>query len=396
MNIVGASGSAIFVTGSSVAKFDITFPSWSVDDQKNYYEYSVGAKLLTAYYPPKYGRASYLTGSAIAGGTYAGFITAPNGNIYAIPSTATGSVKFNTTGSSSDFTYITTSSLPITTPKFNGAALAGNGCIYMVPFGASTNPSTIVAKIDTNTDQISVLGNIVTTVNAPQYWGAVCAPNGFIYAIPFAASNILKINPNDDTLSYFGNVTGSGNPNFVPFQGGVLASNGVIYCAPRDFGLILKIDTNTDTLSTVNIGLPNTNGANRWNGGVLAPNNECIYFIPTSSTGSLKIDPRTDQITFINLPGSSNFGNSGGIVGPDGLIYGNQPANGNSRVVINPFNDTISVVPAVNGANYGSAMGFNGKIYSINGATNRLYVLEDNRTYDLDPNYILSRYRNKL
>lgn len=393
MDIVGASGSAIFVTGSSVAKFDIQFPSWSVDDQKNYYQYSVGAKLLTSYYPPKYGKASYLTGSTIAGGSYAGFITAPNGNIYAIPLTASGSVKFNTTGSSSGFTYITTSSLPITTPKFNGAALAGNGCIYMVPFGVGTNPNTIVAKINTNTDQISVLGNIVTTVNASQYLGAVCAPNGFIYAIPFVALNILKINPNDDTLSYFGNVTGSNNGSAPAFNGGVLAPNGVIYCAPKDFGGILKIDTNTDTLSTVNIGLPTTAGANRWNGGVLAPNNECIYFIPYNATGSLKIDPRTDQITYINLPvGSTAPTNNGGIVGPDGLIY--CTSEGTTRVIINPYNDTITTVPSSLQSSR-PTMGFNGKIYGIS-STNRLVVLEDNRTYDLDPNYVLSRYRNKL
>jgi len=394
MNIVGASGSRVFFTGSSVAKFEIQFPSWSVDDQKNYYQYSVASKLLTAYYPPKYGRASYLTGSTIAGGSYSGFITAPNGNIYAIPATASGSVKFNTTGSSSGFTYITTSSLSNLTTKFSGAALAKNGCIYMVPYGLPGGNWLTVMKINTNTDQISALGDILNPAGSYSYVGAVYAPNGFIYGIPHSAPNVLKINPNDDTLSYFGNVTGSGNINFMPFQGGVLASNGVIYCAPRDFGVILKIDTNTDTLSTVNIGLPNAQNTNKWFGGVLAPNNECIYFIPYNTTGSLKIDPRTDQITFINSPGASVFLNQGGMVGPDGLIYGNQPNNGSNRVVINPFNDTISFVPAVNGS-FGPAMGFNGKIYSISSA-NRLSVLEDNRTYDLDPNYVLSRYRNKL
>lgn len=400
MNIVGASGSAILVTGSSIAKFEIQFPDWSINDQKNFYKYSIASKLQTSYYGQKYIRSGYTSGS-IAGSGYAGLITAPNGYAYAIPGTATGSFKFSTTGSSESFTYIITSSIGTsnpTTQKFAGAALAPNGCIYMVPYGNFANEDyTKVAKIDTNTDKISVIGNIPASVPYYQggnFAGAVLAPNGNIYGIPARAQYVLKINPNTDTISSFGYVYSNGFENQPNYLGGVLAPNGVIYCVPYFSSLILKIDTNTDTLSYIYTGL---NQGRKWNGGVLAPNNNCIYFVPSEATSSLKINPTNDQITIINSSGVAPLGNGGAQVGPDGMIYSINNGSLNyaghsSRVVINPFTDVMTTVNTAFGTY--PTLGFNGVIYAV--GTNTLFKLENvNQSFDLDPNFVLSRYKNK-
>lgn len=381
MEIVGASGSSIFMTGSAVVKFDIQFPSWSVDDQKNYYPYSIAAKLQTAYYPPKYSRASYQI-TASGGGYLAGGVTAPNGAIYCIPGAATNFLKIMTTGSVETYSYISSSIInDAAETKFGGAALASNASIYCVPYSDQFRINKVV-KIDTTNDTISLLGNLPSNFNAV-FVGAVCAPNGYVYGIPHSISYVLKINPFNDTFSTFGSLSGASL-----YYGGTLAPNGVIYCAPHNSRFILKIDTNTDTLSYIDTG---RTGTAKYSGAVLAPNNECIYFIPNNETGSLKIDPRTDQITYVNAPGSTAFGNIGGIAGPDGMIYGIGSAQ---RVVINPYNDTITAVSTFSG--YQSlALGFNGAIYGIPNGSTRPMKLVDNRTYDLDPNFILSRYRNK-
>lgn len=379
MNIVGASGSAIFVTGSSVAKFEIQFPDWRPNDQKNYYQYALASKLQTSYYPPRYTKSSNNTGSAVLG--INGFVNAPNGYIYGMPAiNSTSVVKISTTGSSSAYTFITTASF--IAGNIGGAALAPNNCIYMFVRGFRDSTNGRIYKLNTVTDQISVLGSPPGTFFESAFLGAILAPNGRIYALPIGYGAVVKLNPNDDTFSTFGSIPSNA------FANGVLAPNGVIYCAPFESGLIYKIDTNTDTISTINTGLPTVANANRWTGGVLAPNNECIYFMPNSSTGSLKIDPRTDQITFINSPGSSNFLSNGGVVGPDGIIYGTSSTI--ARIIINPFNDTITSTTSV--ASSKTILSFDGSFYGI--ASSTLNVTKDNRIYDIDPNYVLSRYRN--
>lgn len=389
MNIVGASGSAIFVTGSSVAKFEIQFPDWTVNDQKNYYQYSLSAKLQTSYYPPNYNRAGYFpTGSNILAG-FSSLINAPNGFVYGIPSSAASVAKYSSTGSGQDIIYISTSSLSTGQPnKFLAAAVSPNGMIYMLPYGSTNNEYYSLFKINTTNDVISNLGNIPGILGRTNYNSAILAPNGFIYGIGGTATAVLKINPNNDSYSTFGNIdTAAGF--LVDYGIATLAPNGVIYCPPQDSRFIAKIDTNTDTISFIDII---STATGKYTTSVLAPNNECIYFIPFSATGSLKIDPRTDEITYINVPGFT-FNCNSAIVAPDGLIYCFSSTT-STRVVINPFNDTVSTI-SNSFTSRGATLSVDGAIHTISTSNPRLLKYADNRTYDLDQNFVLSRYRNK-
>ena len=70
------------------------------------------------------------------------------------------------------------------------------------------------------------------------------ATNGKIYCIPFNSTQVLVIDPSNNTTSLFGSFSGSGK-----WVGGVLAPNGKIYCVPHESTQILVIDPSNNTTS---------------------------------------------------------------------------------------------------------------------------------------------------
>jgi hypothetical protein len=76
----------------------------------------------------------------------------------------------------------------------------------------------------------------------------VLAPNGKIYGIPFGSSEILEIDPINQTTSLFGSFGTSGGK----WGSGVLAPNGKIYGIPRNSKQVLEISQ---------INLPNIIGS---------------------------------------------------------------------------------------------------------------------------------------
>jgi streptogramin lyase len=109
--------------------------------------------------------------------------------------------------------------------------------------------------------------------------------------------------------------------------------------------------------------LPPSN-LSKWVGGVLAPNGK-IYGIPLRSTSVLEIDPVTRTIsTFGNLPGSAKW--YGGVLAPNGKIYG-IPRNSTSVLEIDPMTRTVSTFGNLPGSDkwYGGVLAPNGKIYGM-------------------------------
>ena len=112
-----------------------------------------------------------------------------------------------------------------------------------------------------------------------KYLGGVLAPNGKIYAIPFSATQILEIDPSNNTTTLFGSISGGGK-----YGGGVLAPNGKIYAIPQNATQILEIDPSNNTTTLFG----SISGSNKYLGGVLAPNGK-IYAIPFDATQILEI-----------------------------------------------------------------------------------------------------------
>lgn len=202
--------------------------------------------------------------------------------IYGVPYTANGVLRIDPADDSvtmiGDFGY----------GKYNwhGGVLAGNGCIYCFP-----SHSSHLLKIDTNlgvTDQLSLIELPPTKdgVNNYKWLGGALGIDGAVYAMPCDTNSVLRIDPENDSVSIFGETPTGKNK----WQGGVLGPDSCIYAVPADAETVLKIDTreidisygddcNNDwRLSTVG-SLPNVK--KKWQGGFLASDG-IIYAVSTN------------------------------------------------------------------------------------------------------------------
>ena len=66
--------------------------------------------------------------------------------------------------------------------------------------------------------------------------GAALAPNGKIYCAPLSHTQVLCIDPTDNSTTMFGSLAGA-----TKWQGAVLANNGKIYCVPFNSTTVLEI-----------------------------------------------------------------------------------------------------------------------------------------------------------
>jgi hypothetical protein len=117
------------------------------------------------------------------------------------------------------------------------------------------------------------------------------APNGYIYAIPNKYNKVAKINPADDSITEFG----SFNRAIFNWWSGVCTKDGIIYCTPYNDPRILKINTNNDTVSYLACNAV-TNGEN-FAMTILGANGK-IYMVPCAYEFIMEIDPSDDTITY--------------------------------------------------------------------------------------------------
>lgn len=128
-------------------------------------------------------------------------------------------------------------------------------------------------------------------MNTPEY------PRGCCLALTSNASTILKIDPETNHVSVFGEdvVKDAGDTGWQ-YHGGNLASNGQVYAIPANAHRVMKICPVTEHVSL--IGPSFGPGKQKWFGG-LRGSDGCIYGIPHNETGVLKIDPATDECTIM-------------------------------------------------------------------------------------------------
>lgn len=210
-------------------------------------------------------------------------VAAPNGKNYFSPHSAPG------------YLIQDLSTNPPTLSTVGGAyqvrssALSSSGVIHSPPYSYTASDTGIVRRLDTNTD--TMLANIPYSIDRTgpiysaranweaentayyalydRYWGAVTAPNGKIYGIPFGSDRILIIDPVAETAVQGSDLLNGNDPipsdpdpidlNNSPYfqkygKAAVSSINGCIYAMPRHAKSILKIDPSDD--SAVEIPLP--------------------------------------------------------------------------------------------------------------------------------------------
>eukprot|EP00936_MAST-01D_sp_MAST-1D-sp1_P002911 g2911.t1 len=242
-----------------------------------------------------------------------------------------------------------------------GGVLSSEGIIFAIPSAA-----TSVLRIDPSTDTVRFFGSLGHP-GMSKWRGGVLAPNRAIYGIPWSLSEVLKIDPGEPSASTFGRGSYAPGAYGADFNGGVLSPRGMIYAMPFRINVVLRIDPSNDTVTTFG-SVATTNGG--WCGGVLSQQG-MIYGMPCGSTTILKINPRNDTAddTSITMKDRRSAW-QGGVITPDGIIFG-IPFTDNNVLRLDPSSDTVSLIPVrdpisavVNGW-AGGVLAPNGIIYGI-------------------------------
>ena len=240
---------------------------------------------------------------------------------------------------------VSTASSPIA-GIFNwaGTVLAPNGFIYAIPF-----TQTAVMKIDPATDSFSTFA---TGLPMQSWAGGVLGLNGKIYGIPNAATTVLEIDPETDTVSSFGTL--SATP--AKWRGGVVAPNGKIFAAPVAAGSVLEIDPVARTVTTFG-SLPTVD---QYGGCALGADGR-IYCLPRENTQIMIIDPETRAISFTGVFSAGSKW-TGAVIAPSGKIYG-LPYSANAAL---EFDTITSSSREIGGLSAGTNR-YGGAVYSADG-----------------------------
>ncbi|WP_244242099.1 hypothetical protein [Leptospira kanakyensis] len=199
----------------------------------------------------------------------------------------------------------------------------------------------------------AIIGSSYTTA----FQGALNAPNGEIYFLPYDSTMFLSINPSAKTYANAGASAGG-----VAFIGGSLGPAGKIYLSPHVSGDFLTIDTTNANQQKVLA--TQSMGAAAYNGAIYAPNGK-IYFVPSSQTIIRYYDTIKETIGTVATPTSGGF--STGVLTPDGKIYF-IPFTTNTMYILDTKDDSVTTHPYVFAGTNRYIAGIltpNGRIYMI-------------------------------
>eukprot|EP01051_Picozoa_sp_SAG22_P012596 SAG22_NODE_1325_length_4736_cov_5.253397_4_plen_303_part_00 len=163
----------------------------------------------------------------------------------------------------------------------------------------------------------------------------------------------------------------------VPFQCQCVGFFGGDRCElhPAAMTTDLRLDT-TDTTSLAGLG----SDYYKWSGGVLGPDGR-VYGIPYKAEAVLVVDPAamtTDTTSLAGLGGGAKW--FGGVLGPDGRVYG-MPSNAEAVVVVDPTamtTDTTSLAGLGSGGAkwFGGVLGPDGRVYGMPSNAEAVLVVE--------------------
>lgn len=176
-------------------------------------------------------------------------------------------------------------------------------------------------------------------------------PDGRIYC-PAAGGNIQVLDPASGQ-SFISNFGYSGSSSGSSY-GAVYAPNGKIYFIPYDCDELLILDTTTGILTGTNDSGNIDSSSQKWYGGVYSPVSNKVYCANWINGGKARsgagagvgaimaIDCSDDSISYIDDSGSNLSGMRGATLGSDGLVYFG-PGSRTDFVVLDPSDDSITI-----------------------------------------------------
>ena len=194
-------------------------------------------------------------------------------------------------------------------------ALASDNFIYYMPRTARR-----IMRLNPDNDSLSSVGDDLEGGEF-KYLGTVVGNDDCVYGIPYNAKRIIKFDPtNPDTTC----TVGEESEEQFKYHNGVLASDGYIYAVKESGKVLLQIDSPRSRYTTTWIGdrINVGNGRAGW-GDPIVGIDKCIYWPPSYANRVLKFDPETQQLPSLvgDDLGEGNDKWLGGALAPDGNIY---------------------------------------------------------------------------
>ena len=135
-----------------------------------------------------------------------GTLAAPNGSLYGMPYYNRRVVKFNPEDKSMTEIGPVFIDLDASDGKWKQGVMTDTGVIYSFPSGFGSWYDRGILKIDTNTDDVTEDGIHPYPEDAPHEDGdamwlsCAVALDGCIYFMPYGALRIMKLDPNNDDI----------------------------------------------------------------------------------------------------------------------------------------------------------------------------------------------------
>ena len=146
----------------------------------------------------------------------------------------------------------------------------------------------------------------------------VRANTGSIYCAPYGADHILKININDGTVETLDNVELPETGEWLG-ESGALATDNNIYYMPTDARRIMRLNPDNDSLTSVGDDLGG--GGCKYCGTVVG-NDDFVYGIPFAATRIIKFDLTNPETTStVGKEAEEAFMCENSVLAGDGDIY---------------------------------------------------------------------------
>ncbi|TKD50231.1 hypothetical protein [Sphingomonas baiyangensis] len=212
-------------------------------------------------------------------------VVARNGLIYCVPYTSQSVLVIDPVAMTATLDVMGLPASALSgTAKWDGGCLANDGRIYCAPFQSTTLLVIDPANNTAQTFTAAQLGMGSTVLNGGTKYSGMVAVGGFVYATPFTAANVLRVNiatmvATQETYS----LTLSDNNKWSR----AIVVGTLIYCVPFTATDILVIDTVASTGTRTAMGATLT-GSNKWRAIVRVGRK--LYGIPGDAGDFLQID----------------------------------------------------------------------------------------------------------
>ncbi|CAJ1333985.1 unnamed protein product [Effrenium voratum] len=209
--------------------------------------------------------------------------------------------------------------------KWTQPILAPDGALYAAPMSAESvlrlaegaelgfGGSAEVSEIQPSE---SIAGGF------SKFGSVVLGQDGFVYAIPYSASQVMRINlalaaeGNSSALEFFGDV---GTDGYKWLHG--VTSAGQIYAVPAGASTVLAIDIAALSVAQLAIGSTLASSLQNFLHSVVSPRTGDIFAVPADATFALHIRHSTQEVLTLGNFSEDSLKWMHGVVGIDGQIY---------------------------------------------------------------------------